>query len=85
MIGLHTPREVLFEMLRAVPDAGDIPEGGIGLLKGVRLKLIERGLIDMPMTASAVEALIDETLEALIEADEATRKHVASFESHRPL
>jgi hypothetical protein len=59
--GLHTPREVLHEAIKAAKQQGSAAPGiGLAMLYAVRMRILERGLLDMAMTSGAIEALLDE-------------------------
>lgn len=72
MMGLVTPRGVLNEAIRAAKaNPKDTPEGGLTMLYAVRARLLERGLLDMAMTSSSVEALLDEATDEALKPEPA--------------
>lgn len=86
MINLHTPREVLnTAIVAAQRKAQNAPAEGVGHLQAIRARLHERGMLDIAMAASSVEALFDEVSDEIARKEEAERRHVESFESHKPL
>lgn len=77
---LHTPREVLKAAKEAAALDRDAPGAGMGLLANVEAKLQERGLLDTHMSASSVEALLEETADAYLAAQEVERRHAETIE-----
>lgn len=72
MMGLVTPRGVINEAIRAAKaDPKNTPEGGLSIIYGVRMRLLERGLLDMAMTSSSVEALLDEVTDQILKPEPA--------------
>lgn len=72
MMGLVTPRGALSEAIKAAKaDPASVPEGGLTTLYAVRLRILERGLLDMAMTSSSVEALLDEVTDQVLKPEPA--------------
>lgn len=67
--GLESPRRVLEECIRASKADKSAPPGGLQLFYGIRMRLLERGLLDMHMTASAIDALFDEVADDLLKPE----------------
>ena len=81
MATLHTPREVLQAayMAASKPDA---PPEGMGLLKQIVHRVAQRGLMDVWMSQSSIDALMEEEADRYLAEQAAELKHVQSFESH---
>ena len=80
MIRLTTPALALADMARG----NDTPEQ-VQFLRDVREHLRERKMLDIAMSPTSIGDLMKEAGEKIIEAREAEERHVASFESHKPL
>lgn len=86
MIRLSTPGDVLNQAIAAAQKGPNgMPDATLGHLRSIREHLRQRGMLNIAMAASSVEALFDEASARIFEAEEKERRHAESFESHKPL